>query len=154
MAEAQAAVGSSYPNCDCSANRNRKQFLSPSDFEHCTASQSFYIKNSISLQRLFWSGSVSPLSFPLLCLNKDWLINQAFLCINDEDFWQVIWYCYLHAVHWNLGKANYLQITTSGARQCCRFWAGKITCKILDRCFIWINLIFFFLTEWLCDCLA
>lgn len=112
-------------------------------------SQSFLLKITLPYS-LFWSACVSPLSFPLLCLNKSWLINQAFLCINDEDLWQAVWCCCLHAVHWNLGTANYLQITVSGARQRCRFWAGEIVHKMLSKGFIWINLI---LKDWIIMCL-
>lgn len=59
--------------------------------------------------------------------------------MNDEGFWQAIWCCCLHAVHWNLGKTNYLEITC----QWCKtgFEQGKL-CKILGALSEWIWFIF------------
>lgn len=74
-----------------------------------------FSKNSISLLSLLeWLCiSASPSTSVLKKKPTHWLINQAFLCINNERFWQPIWYCYLHTVHWHLGKPSYLQRTNS-----------------------------------------
>lgn len=74
-----------------------------------------FSKNSISLLSLLeWLCiSASPSTSVLKKKPTHWLINQAFLCINNERFWQPIWYCYLHTVHWHLGKTSYLQRTDS-----------------------------------------
>lgn len=44
-------------------------------------------------------------------------------------------------------------MTKGGARQCCGFWAREMMCKMLARCFIWTNLIIYFILNWIIMCL-